>query len=97
MNGPDTLKPWRDRLPDPGLYYAATVAGLSRANRTGWALGLCPFHDDHNASLSVQLVERHGGWRCFAGCGSGDLVDFHMRCTALPFREAVRDLLRWEA
>lgn len=88
---------WRDRLPDPASYYAANVAKLSRANGTGWAQGVCPLHDDSNASLSVQVVEARGGWRCFAGCGGGDLVSFHMRCSGKAFKEAVRELVRWQA
>lgn len=85
---------WRERLPDPATYYAAYIAKLSRPNALGWAQGRCPFHDDHNASLSVQLVGERGGWRCFAGCGAGDLVAFHMRLRGLAFTDAVADLLR---
>lgn len=33
----------------------------------------CPLHDDRTASASVD-VER-GKWRCFAGCGHGDIYD----------------------
>ena len=37
-------------------------------------VGLCPFHDDHNPSLSVNREK--GVWHCF-GCGkSGDLTAF---------------------
>lgn len=85
---------WRDRLPDPASYYSAHVVKLSRPNATGWAQGRCPFHDDGSASLSVQVTDSRGGWRCFAGCGGGDLVGFHMRRTGKPFKEAVADLLR---
>lgn len=81
---------WRDRLPDPAQYYRAHGIKLGRANATGWAQGRCPFHDDQQASLSVNL--RHGGWRCFAGCGAGDLLSFHQRLTGLGFRAAVADL-----
>ena len=84
---------WRGRLPDPESYYRAHVAKLGKANATGWAQGPCPFHDDRNASLSVNLSDERGGWRCFAGCGGGDLVGFHMRQTGKAFREAVADLL----
>ncbi len=84
---------WRDRLPDPASYYAQHVAKLSRPNAAGWAQGTCPFHEDRNASLSVQVGDARGGWRCFAGCGSGDLVSFHERLTGKPFKDAVRDLL----
>ncbi len=84
---------WRDRLPDPATYYAAHVAKLSRPNATGWAQGTCPLHDDHNASLSVQVGSERGGWRCFAGCGGGDLVGFHMLLSGLDFPAAVRELI----
>ena len=37
-------------------------------------MGLCPFHDDHRASLSVN--KEKGLWHCF-GCGkSGTIHDF---------------------
>jgi hypothetical protein len=84
---------WRDRLPDPAAYYGQRVAKLGKPNGTGWAQGVCPFHDDHNKSLSVCIIGERGGWRCFAGCGGGDLLGFHCRLRGLDFRAAVRDLL----
>ncbi|MFC3815016.1 AAA family ATPase [Lysobacter sp. GCM10012299] len=69
---------WRERLPHPADYYPAHVARLGRANGEGWAQGLSPFHEDSSASLSVHVDSARGGWRCFAGCGHGDLVSFHM-------------------
>lgn len=82
---------WRDRLPDPASYYGQHVAKLGRPNASGWAQGVCPFHDDHNASLSVNLDGGH--FRCFA-CGEhGDMVTFHRKRTGLQFREAVAELL----
>jgi hypothetical protein len=38
------------------------------------AIGLCPFHDDHNPSFGVN--EEGNFWHCFAGCGGGSVVDF---------------------
>jgi hypothetical protein len=84
---------WRNRLPDPASYYTAHVEKLTPPNAAGWASGRCPFHDDHNASLGVQLRDTRGGWRCHAQCGFGDLIAFHMRRTGLAFADAVRDLL----
>lgn len=81
---------WRDCLPDPAAYYAAQMGKLTRPNGSGWAQGRCPFHDDKAASLSVHAG---GGWKCFAGCGQGDMVAFHQRRTGLTFADAVRDLL----
>lgn len=84
---------WRNRLPDPDAYYRERVPKLGKANADGWAQGRCPFHEDRNESLSVNLRSVRGGWRCFAGCGRGDLVSFHERLTGQPFKDAVRDLL----
>lgn len=84
---------WRDRLPDAAGYYGQHVAKLGKPNGTGWAQGVCPFHDDHNKSLSVCITGERGGWRCFAGCGGGDLVGFHCRLRGLDFKAAVRDLI----
>lgn len=78
------------RLPDAEAYYRSYVKKLGRANQSGWAQGCCPFHEDSKASLSVNLD--HGGWRCFAGCGSGDLIAFHGRLIGLGFRDALADL-----
>lgn len=88
---------WRDRLPAPSNYYQLHVAKLGRPNTEGWAQGVCPFHVDRTPSLSVQMVTRHGAWRCWAECGSGDLVGFHMKRTGLAFTDAVRDLLGMRA
>ena len=85
---------WRDRLPDPAAYYARHLPKLSHPNAEGWAQARCPFHDDKAASLSVHVTNSRGGWRCFAGCGSGDLVSFHMRLHGLPFPKARDELLR---
>ncbi len=84
---------WRERIPEPESYYRTHVEKLSARHANGWAQGRCPFHDDGTASLSVNLDSPRGGWRCFAGCGSGDLLSFQMRLTGLGFAEAVRDLV----
>lgn len=39
--------------------------------------GCCPFHDDHRQSFSVDVARNY--WHCFAGCGGGSLIDFHMQ------------------
>lgn len=91
QNGMRLPDGWRNRLPDPKSYYRKRVAKLGKAQSDGWAQGQCAFHEDRNASLSVNLS--HGGWTCFAGCDSGDLVSFHMRYTGLSFKAAVRELL----
>lgn len=92
---PSLPRNWRERLPCPADYYSARVAKLGKANAEGWAQGRCPLHDDRHESLSVSLVR--GGWRCFAGCGKGDLVSFHERLTGKAFKDAMCDLLEVRA
>ena len=47
---------------------------------------LCPFHDDHHASLSFSV--RRNSYRCFV-CGvSGGTIDLVMKCLGKGFREA---------
>lgn len=95
QSNPSTPNNWRERLPDPATYYAARLQKLTRTNAQGWAQARCPFHDDKEASLSVHLSNPNGGWRCFAGCGGGDLLSFHMRATGQDFKAALADLLKW--
>ncbi len=47
---------------------------------------LCPFHDDHHASLSFST--RRNTFRCFACGAHGGTIDLAMRCLHIDFREA---------
>ena len=52
--------------------------------------GLCPFHDDHNPSFSVNDEENY--WHCFT-CGiGGSVIDFWMRYQDCDFKTAVSEL-----
>jgi len=52
--------------------------------------GLCPFHDDHNPSLSVN--PKTNLWQCF-GCGAaGDVIRFIELFDQVDFKEAVNRL-----
>lgn len=39
---------------------------------------LCPFHDDHNPSLTI--IPNGKGWKCWACDAKGDVLDFVARC-----------------
>lgn len=54
----------------------------------------CVFHEDHNPSMSINVVE--GLYRCHnPECGAqGDFIDFFMRVRDLRFSEAVAELAR---
>ena len=47
---------------------------------------LCPFHDDHHASLSFRV--NRNTFRCFVCGASGGPIDLVMRYLNKPFREA---------
>lgn len=83
---------WRERLPTPETYYRGHVSGVGRPNARGWAVGLCPFHDDQQ-ELAVNFAEGRDVWCCLAGCGLGDRIDFHQRLSGRGFESAVLDLL----
>lgn len=86
-------KDWHDRLPDPATYYEQHLDKLGKPAVNGWAMALCPFHDDHTPSLSVKLGGIKGAYHCHTCGAHGDMVAFHMARTELPFKEAVRDLI----
>ena len=55
--------------------------------------GLCPFHEDKNPSLHVNLKGRTWLWNCFGCDAGGDLIKFVMKRKGMNFTEAVEDLL----
>ena len=60
-----------------------------KKNGKSW-FGLCPFHDDHNPSLSVNPSTNL--WQCF-GCGAGgDVIRFVELFDQVDFKEAVKRL-----
>ncbi len=52
--------------------------------------GLCPFHDDQQASFSVNPEGNY--WHCFAGCGGGSIIDFWMKKQGCDFKAAIKEL-----
>ncbi len=67
------------------LDFVGQYVELSPAGR-----GLCPFHDDHHFSFSVNAQKNY--WHCFAGCGGGSIIDFWMKWQGVEFRQAVKEL-----
>ena len=63
--------PVSERIKDavPVRQFVLRYVELSPSGR-----GHCPFHDDEHPSFSASDT----GWICFAGCGSGSLIDFYM-------------------
>ena len=73
------------RTPENALaYYRQEVRGFSDIGK-----GHCPFHTDERESFSVYEGYK---FKCFAGCGNGDVIAFHQRKYQLDFRAAISDL-----
>ena len=53
--------------------------------------GLCPFHDDQKASISVDL--KTGKWYCFAEDEGGNFVTFYAKLYNVNTKEAYRQIL----
>ena len=61
--------------------------GVALEHKGGSWMGLCPFHEDKNPSLSVD--RNKGLFNCF-GCGAGgDVFDFVMKKQGVEFKEAL--------
>ena len=72
------------KLRDLPIEGVAQRLGLSVARHKS----LCPFHDDHHASLSFSV--RRNSFRCFVCGASGGTIDLVMRHLNLGFREACK-------
>ena len=72
------------------------VGGYISLKRSGRGLvGLCPWHDDSSASYSIyQRADGLWGWKCHAGCGGGDEVDYLAKFHGLANGDACREFLK---
>ena len=66
-----------------GRYVQPTRKGKS-------LLGLCPFHEDHHPSLSVNPEKQY--FTCFACGEKGDVIHFLQKIEGLSFGEAMKKL-----
>jgi hypothetical protein len=62
------------------------MAGIEAGKKTG----RCPLHDDSSPSFSISPDGRK--WKCFAGCGSGDVFDLLERLQGLSLGEVLRSV-----
>jgi hypothetical protein len=53
-------------------------------------MAFCPFHADEHPSFSINTKKQL--WYCFAGCGSGSIIDFVMAKEKCDVNEAIRKL-----
>ena len=60
--------------------------------RPGQAIGICPWHDDKRASLSIDTIR--GLFNCFSCSASGDIYTFWQKINGVSFREAITEFAR---
>ena len=79
----------RTCLPSPSSYYSYQFPGIS-TNRTMVKV-ICPFHDDTDPSLSINLED--GWFNCFS-CGTkgGGIAKFHMTRYSLTYKQTLKEL-----
>ena len=69
----------------------AEKLGLGAPTRRGKSVLLrCPFHGDHNPSMSLDTGR--GLWFCHPCAEGGDAIKLYMRARRIEFAEAVREL-----
>ena len=84
----------RSRLP-AAIPYFTEREQLRLFGRGIWRSARCPFHDDIQPSLRVNVDV--GAFRCMAcGAKGGDVVAFHMRRYGVRFIEAAKALGAWK-
>ena len=49
----------------------------------------CPFHDDKNPSFGIWEEGGKWSWKCHAGCGGGDEVEFIQIALGISLTEAI--------
>lgn len=81
------LQKLKETLPLPQLLKAL---GFGDGNQNKLC---CPLHDDQSPSFSIFRKENGGwGWKCFAGCGSGDEIDFLAKLRSLDPKKDFRKI-----
>jgi len=69
----------------PVQQFVSEYVSLSHSGR-----GLCPFHEDHTPSFSVNQEGNY--WHCFACESGGSIIDFYMLLNECDFPTAVTEL-----
>ena len=70
------------------------ITGTAPLKKQGRALqGFCPFHDNHRTPALAVWPETQT-WKCFSGCGGGDVFDWIEKRDGLDRRGALELLAR---
>jgi hypothetical protein len=72
------------RLPLPLLIQQLGLGEHTKKNAQ------CPFHDDKNPSFSVFQIAGAWFWKCHAGCGGGDEINFLEKYKGISLSDATK-------
>ena len=72
-------------------FYSSFV-DFPKGNGKSEVMGICPFHNDHHPSLSVNLDK--GLFNCFACDAKGDAFTFYQKIKNVDFKTALREIGR---
>jgi len=70
-------------------FYSAFVKDIEEVDENQFT-GLCPLHDDNNPSFGFNTIT--GQWKCYAGCGGGNIFTFVTKKTGLKDK---KEIIRW--
>ena len=82
-------KPNIDEIVDYRAEFTAIVKGYKISGDQ--LTGLCPFHDDSDASFSADL--KTGKWKCFTENEAGNYVTFYAKLHGIDNKQAYREIL----
>lgn len=89
MNKTDELAEAKRRLPLPQLMVLLGHGDHAKKSAR------CPFHKDSSASFSIFAgTDGKARWKCFAGCGHGDAIDYLAQARNLNNADACREFIR---
>ena len=69
-------------------YYEQALPSIKWNGKNGVAL--CPWHEDHTPSLSIDV--QSGAFTCFGCDRKGSIFDYHMQTHGVSFRDALKEL-----
>ncbi len=78
-----------DKIVDYRAEYSAIVQKPKVSGHT--LTGLCPFHQDKNASFSVNL--ENGKYKCFSCGAEGNFLTFYANTRNIDTKEAYKEIL----
>lgn len=72
------------------VFYLSVINCTNKRSKNNNIVVICPFHDDTNPSLAIDLGT--GNFYCFGCNQGGSIFDFYMKLHNCTFKEALHGL-----